>query len=80
MNIGKRIGVGVSAEVFLWKDRQVIKLFYSEASKVWAIEEAEITKALHQAGLAVPAIDDVVEINGRPGIIGERIESMEALC
>jgi hypothetical protein len=79
MNIGKRIGVGVSAEVFLWKDHQVIKLFYSKASKVRVIEEAEVTKALHQAGLAVPAIDKVVEINGRQGIIGERIDGSSML-
>ena len=40
----------------------------------WAPHEAEITRLVHEAGFPVPAVEEVVTVDGRPGIVFERVE------
>jgi aminoglycoside phosphotransferase (APT) family kinase protein len=70
---GSQIGQGRSAEVFAWGDKQVLKLFRPETA-AWVENEVIATRLAHSIGLPVPVIDDVLEVDGRPGIIYERLD------
>jgi uncharacterized protein (TIGR02172 family) len=69
----QRIGVGLTAEVFSWGDQRVLKLFFSWVSRESAELEFVSTDAIHRTGVATPAALEMVEIDGRPGIVFERI-------
>jgi aminoglycoside phosphotransferase len=73
MNKGRKIGIGKSAEVFCWGDRQVIKLFFQNISTAWIEYETKVTRIVYQAGLAVPKVEGIVQVDGKQGIISERI-------
>ena len=76
---GVLIGRGREAEVFAWKDDLVVKLFLAGSSTAYVEHEASATQAAHNAGLPVPAVEGVVEVEGRPGIIVERVDGPSML-
>jgi aminoglycoside phosphotransferase (APT) family kinase protein len=71
---GELIARGNTSDVWRWSDTSVVKVLRPEIPEHWARLEAEITQAVHQAGLPVPATDGVVDVDGRPGLVLERIE------
>lgn len=71
---GKQISRGRTAEIYNWKDDQVLKLFLAEYPFNYAEHEAQITEAAYKAGLPVPAVKGVVDVEGRGGIVFERVE------
>ena len=76
---GKLISRGRTAEIFAWKDDQVLKLFL-EGWPAKAVEhEAQVTSAVHKAGLPAPAVERIVEVEGRLGIIFERVDGPSML-
>lgn len=74
METGTIIGQGRTAEIYAWKDRQVLKLLRHGFPADIALREAEITQAVYQAGLPAPAVEGVIEVDGRTGIVFERID------
>jgi len=72
MDKGALIGRGRTAEIFAWGDNQVLKLFLEEFSGD-AGHELRVTQAAHDVSTLVPATECLVEIDGRYGIIFERI-------
>lgn len=71
---GQMIARGRTAEIFVWKDNQILKLLRDGFPATVAEHEARVTRAVHEAGLPVPAVEDIVEVNGRLGIVFERVE------
>jgi uncharacterized protein (TIGR02172 family) len=71
---GRLIGQGRTAEIFEWKDNQVLKLFLEGFPAEGVQREAQVTEAVHKAGLPVPVVEGVVEVDGRAGIVFERVE------
>jgi len=71
---GELIARGRTSEIFAWGENQVLKLLLEEYPVSDAEREARITEAAHQLGLPVPAVGDVVEVDGRWGIVFERVE------
>src|SRR5689334_1089770 len=74
--IGARMGAGREAEVFAWGDDAVIKLY-----RAWFtghVVESQALLAL--AGHAVaPLLRDVVERDGRTGLVLERLDGPDLL-
>lgn len=70
---GPLVGNGRTAEVFAWGEDQILKLYRPEMPRDWVGHEAAIGRLVAQAGLAAPAVVDVVEVEGRLGIVYERI-------
>jgi len=79
MALSTPIGIGFTAEVYAWKDGQVLKLFNPGISRRAAETEANLTRIVHATGLPVPAVGDVVEIDGRFGLVYERVDGMTML-
>lgn len=76
---GELLARGRTAEVFAWKNRQVLKLFVDEYPAEQVAYEARVTDAIHKAGLPAPAVGGVVEVEGRQGIILERVDGPSML-
>ena len=73
------IGRGRIAEVFAWGDDQVLKLFYEGQALDWIKEEARISRLVYETGVATPAVGDVIEVEGRHGIIYGRVHGTSML-
>ena len=76
---GPMIARGRTAEIFAWKDNQVLKLFLDRFPAAGAEHEARLTQAVHEAGLPAPAVEGTVEVDGRSGIVFERVEGPSML-
>ena len=76
---GELIARGRTAEIFAWKDDQVLKLFLEKFPAEAVAYEARVTDAIYKAGLPAPAVGGVVEVEGRQGIILERVDGPSML-
>ena len=73
MKKGELIGKGMTAEVYAWGHDKVLKLYFEQFSEDWIKYEAEIGTAVHEAGVSSPTVFDMIDVEGRKGIIFERI-------
>ncbi|MYA61346.1 MAG: phosphotransferase [Dehalococcoidia bacterium] len=78
-DLGPFIGRGYIAEVFAYGEGKVVKLLFDEDGAEAAEREAHITTAAVEAGLPVPKISETLTVNGRPGIVMERVEGATML-
>jgi aminoglycoside phosphotransferase (APT) family kinase protein len=65
--------------VYAWEAGWVLKLFFSWVSAGDAEREAFISRTVHATGYPAPAVGEVVVVDGRHGIIFERIEGPSIL-
>src|SRR5215211_4767110 len=73
------IAQGRTAEIFLWDDRRVLKLYREWCPPDWVEYEARIARAVHEAGIPSPKSSEIVEVNGRRGLLYERLEGKSML-
>jgi hypothetical protein len=73
------VAFGHTAEVYEWKEGHILKLF-REGFPLNAIEhEARVTRLVCLAGLSAPAVAEMIEINGRYGLVYERVSGRPML-
>jgi thiamine kinase len=70
---GHLIGEGTSSEVFEWGNSQVLKLFRPGFSRPHVEVEADALRIAHAFGVPAPAVQSVVAMDDRFGIVMERI-------
>jgi len=70
------IGKGLTSVVYAAGEGKVIKLFESWVPEPKIRREFTITRALHAAGLPVPAVYEIAERDGRMGIVFERVDGI----
>jgi Predicted aminoglycoside phosphotransferase len=63
----------MTADVYKLGQDKVLKLYRGACSEEWVKLEAEIGRKLYEAGVFSPEVFDIVEIDGRRGIIFQRI-------
>jgi aminoglycoside phosphotransferase (APT) family kinase protein len=63
----------LTSEVLEWEDGRALKLFLPDYPRAKVELEFLVTRAIHGAGLPVPKVFELVEIEGRFGIVMERI-------
>ena len=73
--MGRLLAAGQRAEVFEWGPR-VVKLCRSTGSKQVIFREAAINAAVEVLGLPVPAVWSVQQIDGRWGIVFDRVSGI----
>ena len=71
--LGPLIGRGYIAEVFAYGEGKAIKLLLDEDGAEAAEREALVTAFAREAGLPAPKIWGLETVNGRPGIVMERV-------
>lgn len=70
----ERIAAGREAEIFAWGDGKVLRLFREDRSREAVEREAAALAAVRAALPNVPAPGDCVEVDGRIGLVMERID------
>jgi thiamine kinase len=68
------LATGRTAEIFPWEAGLVLKLFRPGWGEAEAQQEAQKAQVAHEAGLPAPAVFEVVMVNGRFGILYERVQ------
>jgi uncharacterized protein (TIGR02172 family) len=77
--LGEPIAQGQTAEVYVWDDGRVLKLFRGGGPPEQIEYEARIARVVQSAGLPVPAVGDIVEVDGRRGLLYERIDGLSLM-
>lgn len=70
----EKLATGASAEVYAWQPGQVIKLFRRDFPREALELELRHARIAHALGVPTPRVDGVVELNGRTGIVFERVD------
>lgn len=78
ISLDKPIARGRTADVYHWDERHVLKLFHNWFESDDIEYERNIAQAVHASGVKSPAVGNLVEVQGRKGLIYERVsgESM----
>jgi len=79
MSKRETIGLGRTAEILSRNENQVLKLLrdgWSLSSAKW---EENVARKIYETGLPVPAVFGIVEVNGRHGIVYERVNGPSML-
>jgi uncharacterized protein (TIGR02172 family) len=79
MQPGPLIGKGRTADVYTHGPDRILKLYQPWMPAQVVQREYEITRAALTAGLPVPAADALLELDGRCGIVFERLEGPSML-
>jgi aminoglycoside phosphotransferase (APT) family kinase protein len=74
-----RLGAGREVEVFTWTEGRVLRLAHDPGQADSIEREARALAAARRAGAPVPAIHERVTVDGRPGVIMERVDGDDLL-
>jgi len=73
ITLGELVGNGRTSDVYAYGHDSVVKVPHDTVPAEWASVEAEITRSVTGHGVPAPEVRDVIEIDGRPSIVFERI-------
>ncbi|HPH97080.1 MAG TPA: aminoglycoside phosphotransferase family protein [Anaerolineaceae bacterium] len=76
----KPLAEGRTAEVFVWDDNTILKLYHEWCPADWIEREFQVVQALTTAGIPTPAATGTIKIKGRRGILFEKIQGMSMLA
>jgi uncharacterized protein (TIGR02172 family) len=72
--IGLLIASGRTADVYAWGSEQVVKLFHDWFDLENIQFEQKVAQAVQASGYPVPAVGEVVRVNGRNGLLYQRVD------
>jgi Ser/Thr protein kinase RdoA (MazF antagonist) len=72
--LGEKIGEGAFSDVHAWAPGQVVKLFKAGVPRRTSWHEARMTRAVFAAGAPAPEVLDEVTVEGRFGIVLQRLD------
>jgi uncharacterized protein (TIGR02172 family) len=81
ISLDKPLAHGRTADVYDWDDGHVLKLFHNWFDLDSIEYELKMARAVHASGVKSPAVGEQIEVQGRNGLIYERVagESMLTL-
>jgi aminoglycoside phosphotransferase (APT) family kinase protein len=74
MTKGSLLARGRRGEIYAWEDGRVLKLYDATYRAEDVAQELAFARQLHAAGLPVPAVYGTQTVDGRQGIIYERLD------
>jgi uncharacterized protein (TIGR02172 family) len=77
--LGPVIGRGRSADIFALDEARVLKLFNTGVSPAHVAYEFCVAQAVVNSGVAAPRAHDLVDVEGRSGIVYERVHGTSML-
>ncbi len=72
-NLEEPIARGRTADIFAWEGGQILKLFHNWFELENIHFEQKMARAIHAAGLPAPFVGDILEVNGKNGLVYERV-------
>jgi uncharacterized protein (TIGR02172 family) len=75
----RKIAEGREAEIYAWRDGTVLRLYRSDRAREDIEREAQAMRAAAAAGVRVPEVGGIEVVDGRPGLVMERIEGTDML-
>ncbi len=73
-SLGEKIGEGAYSEAYAWAPGQVVKLFKPGLPRGMAWFEVRMIRAVHAAGAPVPEVFGEVTLDGRFGMVLQRLD------
>ncbi|NUT55244.1 MAG: phosphotransferase [Thermoleophilia bacterium] len=73
------LGAGREAEVFAWGDGRVLRLARDPDDAPMVDREAAALRAAHRAGAPVPRAHERLTVDGRPGLVLDRVDGTDLL-
>src|SRR5262249_361845 len=73
-SLGEKIGEGAFSEVYAWAPGQVVKLFKPGVSRWMPLQEVRMIRAVRAAGVPVPEFFGELTLDGRFGVVMERLD------
>jgi len=73
------LGAGREAEVFAWEGGHVLRLARNPFDTGMIEREVIALRAAHAAGTSVPAVYERLTVDGRPGVVLERVDGIDLL-
>ncbi|MBR0930632.1 aminoglycoside phosphotransferase family protein [Bradyrhizobium diazoefficiens] len=73
-SLGEKIGEGAFSEAYAWAPGQIVKLFKAGVSHLLGRHEVSMIRAVHAAGVPVPEVFGEVTLEGRFGIVMQRLD------
>src|SRR3954468_6650400 len=73
-SLGEKIGEGAFSEAYAWAPGQVVKLFKPGVSHLLGRHEVRMIRAVHAAGAPVPEVFGELTLDGRFGIVLQRLD------
>jgi len=73
INLNSPIARGRTADVYPWGDKYILKLFHNWFEFEDIEYELRIAHAVHASGVKTPAVKELVQVEGRNGLIYERV-------
>jgi len=74
-----KLAEGREAEIFAWHDGAVLRLLRNPDGRPQLEWEAAAMRAAAAAGVPVPAVHELATVDGRPGLVMERIDGGDLL-
>ena len=72
--LGELVGVGRTSNVYAYGEASVVKVPHEDVPTDWPLFEAQLARGVHEAGLPVPEVHDVIEDDGRFMVVFERVD------
>jgi uncharacterized protein (TIGR02172 family) len=72
-DLGNPIASGRTSEIYPWDQEHILKLFYDWVELESIENEARISRAIYESGLPVPEAGELIHVNGRAGLIYQRV-------
>jgi aminoglycoside phosphotransferase (APT) family kinase protein len=79
INLSAPIAQGRTADVYPWDADHILKLYQNWCPAEWAEHETRVAQALQRAGVPTPAAKEIVTVEGRRGVIYERVPGISML-
>lgn len=79
MELGQPIAVGRTAEVYAWEHGKVLKLYFDWFPQGGIEYEQSTARAVVESGVPSPAVGEIVQVNGRSGLVYQRLEGSTML-
>ncbi|MBN1919980.1 MAG: phosphotransferase [Anaerolineae bacterium] len=73
------VAQGRTAEIYAWDATHILKLYRDWCPRHWVDYESRVAHAIVAAGIPTPAAGEIIEIEGRRGIIYERVRAYSML-
>ena len=73
------LGAGREAEIFAWEDGRVLRLAREPSADAMIEREVTALAAAQRAGAHVPRVYERVTVDGRPGVVLERVDGIDLL-